>query len=93
LIAAAMPRAASDRDSVHHAAHALGFTPDVLEIPYSQRVLGGLFSANASFTDHPLAARLGGRYEVVTVRSILRGMRGNRWIAQEWTWGDTSRGD
>lgn len=49
-----------------------GFRPDVLHIPYSQRVLGGLFSANAAFTDHPVGARLGGEYRVVTVRSIFR---------------------
>lgn len=51
---------------------AQGFRPDVLHIPYSQRVLGGLFSANAAFTDHSLGARLGGEYRVVTVRSIFR---------------------
>jgi hypothetical protein len=49
-----------------------GFRPDVLHIPYSQRVLGGLFSANAAFGDHPVGARLGGEYRVVTVRSIFR---------------------
>lgn len=51
---------------------ALGFVPDTIHIPYSQRVLGGLFSANTVFTDHPLSARLAGEYRVVTVRAILR---------------------
>lgn len=52
-----------------------GFRADVLHIPYSQRVLGGLFSANAAFGDHPVGARLGGEYRVVTVRSIFRWLR------------------
>lgn len=60
-----------------------GFTPDVLRIPYSQRVLGGLFSANAHFGEHPVSARLGGRYEVVTVRSILRWLRARDAIESE----------
>lgn len=51
---------------------ALAFVPDTIHIPYSQRVLGGLFTANTVFTDHPLSARLAGEYQVVTVRSILR---------------------
>jgi hypothetical protein len=49
-----------------------GFRPDVIHIPYSKRILGGLFSANTDFTDHPVATRLSGEYPVVTVRSIFR---------------------
>lgn len=48
-----------------------GFRPDRIHIPYSKRVLGGLFSANAAFTDHPVGTRLSGDYPVVTVRSIF----------------------
>lgn len=48
------------------------FRPDHLAIPYRKRILGGLFSANADFSDHPVATRLRGQYPVVTVRSILR---------------------
>ena len=52
-----------------------GFTPDSIRISYGKRVMGGLFSANASFVDHPLRSRLSGNYEVVTVRSILDWLR------------------
>ncbi|MNW19810.1 hypothetical protein D3C71_2199570 [compost metagenome] len=34
-------------------------------------MLGGLFSANVAFTDHPIGTRLAGDYPVVTVRSII----------------------
>jgi len=43
----------------------------MIRIGYGKRLLGGMFSANAQFTDHPVGSRLSGRYEVVTVRSIL----------------------
>lgn len=61
----------------------LGFKPDVLEISYGKRIAGGLFAANAAFTDHPIAARLSGKYPVVTVRSIFRLSREQRWVAEE----------
>lgn len=47
-----------------------GYRPDVLHIPYAQRLAGGLFMPNVAFTDHPIGARLAGEYPVVTVRSI-----------------------
>ena len=50
---------------------ATGFEPDVLRIAYTRRVAGGLFGGNVSFSDHPVATRLSGRYPVVTVRAIL----------------------
>lgn len=50
---------------------ASGFTPDLIRIAYGKRIAGGLFGGNVSFTDHPVATRLSGRYPVVTVRSIL----------------------
>ena len=50
---------------------ALHHVPDTIHIPYSKRVLGGLFSANTVFTDHPISARLSGEYQVITVHSIL----------------------
>lgn len=43
-----------------------GFRSDRIHIAYGKRVLGGLFSANTVFTDHPLATRLAGDYPVVT---------------------------
>ena len=49
-----------------------GFRPDLIHISYGKRILGGLFSANTDFSDHPVATRLSGEYPVVTVRSIFR---------------------
>ena len=49
-----------------------GFRADTIHIPYSKRVLGGLFGSNVAFTDHSVGTRLSGNYPVVTVRSILR---------------------
>ena len=63
---------AVDRKSAQAMAAIEGHTPDVLRIRYGKRILGGLFAANADFTDHPVSARLAGRYPVVTVHSILR---------------------
>lgn len=73
-----------------HQAQALllaeGHTPDIIEISYGKRVVGGLFSANAAFTDHPLATRLSGKYPVVTVRSILRYLQALQLISSEREW-------
>ena len=52
-----------------------GFRADTIHIPYSKRVLGGLFGSNVAFTDHSVGTRLSGDYPVVTVRSILSGAR------------------
>lgn len=70
-----------------------GFEPSVLRIGYGERLMGGLFSANARFTDHPLAARLGGRYEVVSVRSIFEWLRAAGLVADEQTLGSAVRAD
>ena len=65
---------------------AQGFTPDVIHIDYTQRILGGLFSANTVFTDHSVGARLSGEYKVVTVRSIFRYLQQIDAIKQQWEW-------
>ncbi len=67
-----------------------GFRPSVLHIPYSQRIAGGLFSANARFTDHSIGDRLSGHYAVVTVRSIFDFLRRNRVVAGEQVVGSGS---
>lgn len=67
---------------------AQGFTPDVIHIDYSQRILGGLFSANTVFTDHSVGTRLSGDYKVVTVRSIFRHLQRIDAIQQQWEWRD-----
>jgi len=65
---------------------AQGFSPDVIHIDYTQRILGGLFSANTVFTDHSVGARLSGEYKVVTVRSIFRYLEQLDAIKQQWEW-------
>lgn len=71
-LAFAMSRGASpDRVRAQAWADAHGHLPTRLHIPYTKRIAGGLFSANAHFTDHPLSARLAGDYAVVTVDSIF----------------------
>ena len=74
VLAAAQLPAGVEPDRPHAQALELATNsqPDTIHIPYSKRILGGLFSANTVFTDHPLAARLKGEYRVVTVHSILR---------------------
>jgi hypothetical protein len=56
-----------------------------LRLSYSKRVLGGLFSANVDFTDHPVRTRLRGRYPVVTVRSIFEWLRRADLVREEWS--------
>ncbi len=73
LAAAQLPaNAAVDRNHAQAEEAALGFQPDTIHIPYAKRVLGGLFSVNAVFVDHPVSARLAGQYKVVTVHAILQ---------------------
>ncbi|MBS0213694.1 MAG: DUF2145 domain-containing protein [Proteobacteria bacterium] len=83
------PDTGIDRDRAQVEEVALGFAPDIIHIAYGQRVLGGLFSANAVFTDHPLSARLAGEYQVVTVHAILRWLDaiGASWRVREWRQG------
>ena len=71
LASAMQHDALPDRVAAQDWAEASGHRPTRLHIAYTKRIAGGLFSANAHFTDHPLAARLSGEYEVVTVDSIF----------------------
>ena len=48
------------------------YQPDAIRIDRLTRIGGGLFKANLTFTDHPLADRLKGEYPTVTVRSVIR---------------------
>lgn len=87
-LAATLP-AASDARSRAQAwaiADRGGFRPDTIHIPYSKRVLGGLFGSNVAFTDHTVGTRLSGHYPVVTVRAILRWLdeRGHAQAQVEW---------
>ncbi len=79
LALAMQPGAPPDRRAAQAWAQAHGHRPTRLHIPYSKRIAGGLFSANAHFTDHALSARLAGEYDVVTVDSIFAWLeRGGR---------------
>ncbi|MHC9084935.1 DUF2145 domain-containing protein [Luteimonas sp. RIT-PG2_3] len=72
-LAAALPssRPVHQRTQAYAVATQQGYLPDRIDIPYSQRLMGGLFGSNVAFTDHPVGTRLSGHYPVVTVRSIL----------------------
>ena len=87
-LAAALPGTdvLHDRGSAYAYARQDGFRPDHIRIAYSKRLLGGLFSANASFTDHPVATRISGDYPVVTVRSILRYLEQRDYATQQREW-------
>jgi hypothetical protein len=87
-VAQSPPGVALDRVRAHGIARGTGFEPDIVHIPYSKRVLGGLFSANTDFTDHPVATRLSGDYPVVTVRAILRWLEANGLERKAWEWRD-----
>lgn len=73
-LAATLPEAGDvrNRQQAWAIASRSGFRADTIHIPYSKRVLGGLFGSNVAFTDHSVGTRLSGDYPVVTVRSILR---------------------
>lgn len=87
-IAAAIPPRAKirTRASAYHQALAHGFEPGRIRIPYTKRIMGGLFAANLVFTDHPVATRLGGDYPVVTVRSILEWLQQSGLATEEREW-------
>ncbi len=74
------------RTAAYQQALANGFAPGHIHIPYTQRIMGGLFAANLVFTDHSVATRLGGDYPVVTVRSILEWLQHSGIATREREW-------
>jgi hypothetical protein len=70
-LAAAQNPLADSRKEAQMVLESQAYSPDTLKIAYHKRIAGGLFKANAVFTDHPLSARLSGSYQVTTVRSIF----------------------
>ncbi|MEH6420641.1 DUF2145 domain-containing protein [Pseudomonas sp. CGJS7] len=88
ILGASLPSGGADsgRGGAYLAAKRDGFVPDRVHIPYSKRVLGGLFSANVAFADHSIGTRLSGDYPVVTVRSIVQYLdrRGHVVAQREW---------
>lgn len=92
LIASAWAdRAVYDRATAYAFARGDGFVPDTIHIPYSKRVLGGLFSANTDFTDHSVSTRLSGDYPVITVRSIFRYLDRSGYTERQEEWRDGKR--
>ena len=87
-LAAATRDDVRDRAQAWRIAQSLGYRPGHVRIPYTKRVLGGLFSANLVFTDHPVGTRLSGDYPVVTVRSILEWLETAGLVADEREWRD-----
>jgi len=86
MAAALADRGIYDRRSAYAFARGDGFVPDTVHIAYSKRVLGGLFSANTDFTDHPVGTRLSGDYPVVTVRSIFRWLERSGYVREQREW-------
>jgi len=80
------PGVPANRQRAQSMQQADGFRSDSLRIPYGKRVLGGLFSANADFNEHPVGTRLAGDYPVVTVRSILRYLEDLRLVQDNVEW-------
>jgi hypothetical protein len=87
-IAAAIPPKGNVRTRIQAYQLALGhgFQPGRIHIPYTKRIVGGLFAANLVFTDHAVATRLGGDYPVVTVRSILDWLQHSDIATREREW-------
>jgi len=83
LLAAASNPLADSRLEAHTVLKSQNYRSDAIKIPYGKRLLGGLFSANADFTEHPLSSRLKRRYQVTTVKSIFRHARARGWLAHE----------
>mgnify|MGYP003582648394 FL=1 len=86
MAAALADRGIYDRRSAYAFARGDGFVPDTVHVAYSKRVLGGLFSANTDFTDHPVGTRLSGDYPVVTVRSIFQWLERSGYVREQREW-------
>lgn len=87
-LATTLPQGPADagRRAAYLAAQRDGFQPDRVRIPYSKRVLGGLFSANVAFADHPVGTRLSGDYPVVTVRAIVQYLDRSGHVSEQREW-------
>jgi len=72
IVAALAKNAVQSRDEAQKNPLMQFHQPDVIHIDRLTRIAGGLFKANLTFNDHPLASRIKGEYAVVTVRSVLR---------------------
>ena len=86
MASALADRTFHDRTTAYAFARNDSFVPDTIHIPYSKRVLGGIFSANTVFTDHPVATRLSGDYPIITVRSIFRYLDQAGYVERQHEW-------
>lgn len=80
LVAARAKGAVHDRSEAQHHPLMQAYQPDTIRIDRLTRIGGGLFKANLTFTDHPLADRLKGEYQTVTVRSVMRFLHRSGWL-------------
>lgn len=72
VVAALTQGTVNDRQAAQQHPLMQSYQPDVISIDRLTRIGGGLFKANVTFTDHPVADRLKGQYALVTVRSVIR---------------------
>lgn len=70
LALADAPSMLRDRREAQAHLRATGYQPGEIPIGPAERAGASLTRANVSFMDHPLAKRLAGRYQVVTVESV-----------------------
>jgi hypothetical protein len=82
VLAASQNPLPDSREEAHLVLRQTGYQPDQIRISYGKRIAGGLFKANAVFTDHPVSTRLSGKYPVSTVRSIIRYLDQHGWIRE-----------
>ncbi|MBD8526655.1 DUF2145 domain-containing protein [Pseudomarimonas arenosa] len=86
LLAAAMRPGADDRGTAQAWLSGQRYHPDVIHVPYSKRLLGGLFASNVEFTEHSVKDRLGGRYQTTTVRSIVQFLQSQGQVQAQSEW-------
>jgi len=80
LVAARTKGAVNHRSEAQRHPLMQSYQPETIRIDRLTRIGGGLFKANLTFTDHPLADRLKGEYQTVTVRSVIRFLQRSGWL-------------
>ena len=80
MVAALAKGTVNHRNEAQHHPLMQSYQPETLRIDRLTRIGGGLFKANLTFTDHPLADRLKGEYQIVTVRSVIRFLHRSGWL-------------
>lgn len=91
LLANALDSSAADRQRAQRWLARHHYQPDTIRIAYSKRLLGGLFASNVEFTEHSVGDRLGGHYQVSTVRSIVRFLESQGQVEGQAEWADGER--